>query len=193
MIEGMRAIEIIGEHRTDEVVVTTMSSAKTWPRVSRRPELDLPLRGCMGKASSMGLGIALARPDKRVIVLDGDGSLLMNLGSLVTVAGMAPRNLVHVVLEGHSYDTSGGQPTPGEGRADLAGMARAAGYRVAETIEDEAALAAAWPRLLARDGPTFVCIQVNTMWASGAMPARGGSAWSDLAKALAAERPAAAG
>jgi thiamine pyrophosphate-dependent acetolactate synthase large subunit-like protein len=193
MIEGMRAIEIIGAQRDDEVVVTTMSSARAWPTVSRRPDLDLPLRGCMGKASSIGLGIALARPDKRVIVLDGDGSLLMNLGTLVTVAGMAPRNLVHVVLEGHSYDTSGGQPTPGEGRADLAGLARAAGYATAVTIEEESELAARWPALVAAEGPTFVCIQVNTMWAQGAMPARGGSAWSDLAWALKAEPAARSG
>ncbi len=120
MMDGNRAIELIGQHRTQEVVITTMSSARAWPAVSRKPELDLPLSGCMGKASSIGLGIALARPDKRVLVLDGDGSLLMNLGSLVTIAAQAPRNLVHVVLEGDTYDTSGGQPTPGEGRADLA-------------------------------------------------------------------------
>src|SRR5918997_4910563 len=124
MIVGRRAVELIAQHRTDEVVVTTMSSARAWPGLSRRPDLDLPVMGCMGKASSIGLGIALGRPDRRVIVLDGDGSLLMNLGSLVTIAGMAPRNLVHFVLEGRTYDTSGGQPTPGVGGTDLAGLAR---------------------------------------------------------------------
>lgn len=186
MIEGMRAVEIIGHHRTDQVVVTTMSSARAWPRFSQRPELDIPLVGCMGKASSLGLGIAVARPDRKVIVLDGDGSLLMNLGALVTIAGMAPRNLVHVVLEGQTYDTSGGQPTPGEGRADLAGLAKAAGYRTARTIEDEATLEAELPELLRGDGPTFICIRVNSMWATGQMP-RGGTrrAWPLLASALA--------
>ena len=68
----------------------------------------------MGKASSVGLGVALARPDVRVLVLDGDGSLLMNLGSLVTIASQAPKNLVHVVFDGATYDTSGAQPTPGK-------------------------------------------------------------------------------
>ena len=188
MIEGSRAMELIGRHRTDEVVVTTMSSARGWPGVSKRPELDLPLLGSMGKASSLGLGIALARPDRQVIVLDGDGSLLMNLGTLVTVAGMAPSNLIHVVLEGRSYDTSGGQPTPGEGRADLAGLARAAGYRSAVTIDDEAALADALPRLMQAEGPAFVCLRVNTMWATGEMP-RGGTktAWPVVQRALASE------
>ena len=186
MIEGMRAIELIGRHRTDEVVITTMSSARAWPLVSRRPELDLPLMNCMGKASSLGLGIALARPDRRVIILDGDGSLLMNLGALVTIAGMAPRNLVHVVLEGRTYDTSGGQPTPGEGRADLAGLAHAAGYRTAVTIDDEAALAASLPDLLHGEGPTFICLRVDAMWASGPMPTGGTKrAWPVVAGALA--------
>ena len=187
MIEGMRAVELIGQHRTDEVVITTMSSARAWPLVSRRPELDLPLMNCMGKASSLGLGVALARPDRRVLILDGDGSLLMNLGALVTIAGMAPRNLVHVVLEGRTYDTSGGQPTPGEGRADLAGLARAAGYRTAVTIDDEAALAASLPDLLRGEGPTFICLRVDAMWASGPMPIGGTKrAWPVVAGALAA-------
>jgi thiamine pyrophosphate-dependent acetolactate synthase large subunit-like protein len=187
MIEGMRVIELIGQHRTDEVVVTTMSSAKAWPAVSKRPELDLPLTGCMGKASSLGLGIALARPDARVIVLDGDGSLLMNLGSLVTIAGMAPPNLVHVVLEGRTYDTSGGQPTPGVGGTDLAGLARMAGYRSAITIDHEADLAAALPGLLRLEGPAFVCLHVNSMWASGAVPTGGTKrAWQVVRRALAA-------
>ena len=195
MIVGRRAVELIAERRTDEIVVTTMSSARDWPGVSRRPELDLPLLGCMGKASSIGLGIALGRPDRRVIVLDGDGSLLMNLGSLVTIAGMAPRNLLHVVLEGRTYDTSGGQPTPGEGRADLAWLARAAGYRSARTIDDEATLAAELPELLRGDGPSFACLQVDSMWASGSMPAGGTKqAWPIVAGALAGgESPAAPG
>jgi sulfopyruvate decarboxylase subunit beta len=186
MIEGGRAIELIGQLRTDEVVVTTMSTAKAWPAVSKKPDLDLPLRGCMGKASSLGLGIAIAQPNRRVIVLDGDGSLLMNLGSLVTIAGMAPKNLVHVVFEGHSYDTSGGQPTPGEGRADLAGLALAAGYRSAVTIDDEGELARALPDLLSAEGPAFACIKVNTMWAKGSLPARGAKeTWRAVARALA--------
>ena len=69
----------------------------------------------MGKASSIGLGIALARPDKKVLVIDGDGSLLMNLGSLVTVANMSPKNLVHFVYQNGTYGVSGGQPIPGSG------------------------------------------------------------------------------
>ena len=177
MIVGTRALEMLSEHRTNEVVVTTMSSARVWPTVTTRPDLDIPLKGCMGKASSMGLGIALARPDLKVIVLDGDGSLLMNLGSLVTIAALAPTNLLHVVLQGSTYDTSGGQPTPGQGRVDWETLAKGSGYKTAATIETEDELTARWPGLLAAEGPAFVCIKVNSMWAFGPMPGLTGGVW----------------
>ena len=172
MIDGNRVMEIFAEYRTEQVVVTTMSSAKAWPRHSERPELDLPLRGCMGKASSLGLGIALAQPERKVVVLDGDGSLLMNLGALVTVAGMAPKNFLHVVLEGKTYDTSGGQPTPNEGKVDFAGLAKAAGYARAETVDDEAGLHKALAELTKAEGPALLCVRVNSMWATGSLPGR---------------------
>jgi sulfopyruvate decarboxylase subunit beta len=187
MIDPQRALETISKHRTNEVVVTTMSSLRGWPEFSQRPDLDLPLRGCMGKASSIGLGVALARPDRRVVVLDGDGSLLMNLGTLVTIAGAAPKNLIHVVLEGNTYDTSGGQPTPGEGRADLASLAKAAGYPTAVSIEENADLDRQWADLLKSDGPTFVRLHVPSMWVTRDMPSATGGGWTAVAKALASE------
>src|SRR5258707_10369844 len=81
--------------------------------------------GSMGLASSIGLGLALARPDVRVIVLDGDGSLLMNLGSLATIGLLRPDNLLVVVMDNEEYATTGGQPTPTAHGADLAAAARA--------------------------------------------------------------------
>ena len=83
----------------------------------------------MGSASSIALGIALAQPSRKVIVMDGDGSLLMQLGSLVTIAGAAPENLYHFVFENGVYATSGGQPLPAEGRLDFEMMARGAASR----------------------------------------------------------------
>src|SRR5260221_9002761 len=83
--------------------------------------------GSMGLASSIGLGLALARPDVRVIVLDGDGSLLMNLGSLATIGLLRPPNLVVVVMDNEEYATTGGQPTPTARGADLEAAARAMG------------------------------------------------------------------
>jgi thiamine pyrophosphate-dependent acetolactate synthase large subunit-like protein len=83
--------------------------------------------GSMGLASSIGLGLALARPDVRVFVLDGDGSLLMNLGSLATIGLLRPANLVVVVMDNEEYATTGGQQTPTAHGADLAAAARAMG------------------------------------------------------------------
>jgi thiamine pyrophosphate-dependent acetolactate synthase large subunit-like protein len=185
MIAGAKALEMMSEHRTDEVVVTTMSSARVWPTVTTRPDLDLPLKGCMGKASSLGLGVALARPDVKVVVLDGDGSLLMNLGALVTIAGLGPKNLVHVVLQGKTYDTSGGQPTPGGEVMDWAAVAKGSGYKTSASIDTEEELAAEWPKLLQAEGPVFVRISVDSMWAFGPMPGLGDNKWQDVAATLA--------
>ncbi len=104
--------------------------------------------GSMGVASSIGLGLALARPDVRVIVLDGDGSLLMNLGSLATIGMYAPGNLAVVVMDNEEYATTGGQQTPTAHGADLAGAARAMRIASAVTVrsEDELKTAlGAWP------------------------------------------------
>ena len=93
------ALAVLAGARTDQVVVTTMGSIREWSRVSRHP-LDFHyIPSAMGQGSSLGLGIALARPERRVIVLNGDGSMLMNLGSLVTIAAQGPRNYYLIVID----------------------------------------------------------------------------------------------
>ncbi len=96
--------------------------------------------GSMGLASSIGLGLALGRPDLRVFVLDGDGSLLMNLGSLATIAALQPDNLMLVVWDNEEYGTTGGQPTPTAGGADLAGAARALGVEHSVVVRTDGEL-----------------------------------------------------
>lgn len=160
-MDALAALRVVEKHRGDAVVMTTMSSSRAWGVVSSRPELDLPMGGAMGKLSSVGLGLALARPERKVIVLDGDGSLLMNLGSLVTIGGMQPRNLVHIVCQNGVYEITGGQPIPGVERLDFGQMALGAGYRRAEVFEDEAGLERGLPELLAADGPTFATLRVR--------------------------------
>jgi thiamine pyrophosphate-dependent acetolactate synthase large subunit-like protein len=93
--------------------------------------------GSMGLASSIGLGLALARPEVRIIVLDGDGSLLMNLGSLATIGLLRPGNLVLVVMDNQEYATTGGQPTPTAHGADLEAAARAMGIAASATVRTE--------------------------------------------------------
>jgi phosphonopyruvate decarboxylase len=128
----------------------------------------------MGGASSLGLGIALARPERRVIVLDGDGSLLMQLGSLATIAGAGPRNLVHFLFKNGVYHTSGAQGIPGGLTVDFAAMARAAGYRLACTIDELGDFEKRLPDLLALDGPVFAEL-ITGLTDKTPMTARGGA------------------
>ena len=125
------ALDVLARRPTDQVVVSTMTALRPWAARSSG-DRDLLNMGFMGGASTYGLGVALARPDVAVWVLDGDGSLLMQLGSLATIAHAAPANFLHVVLHNGVYETSGAQVIPGAGRISFAGMAREAGY--ADTV-----------------------------------------------------------
>ena len=102
------------------------------------------LQHAMGLASSMGLGLALSKPGKRVIVLDGDGSVLMNLGALSTLAWSAPKNLIHVVFDNQSLLSVGGFPTATSAGSDLAGIARECGYPKATTVRSVEEFTRAW-------------------------------------------------
>lgn len=185
MIDAKEALRILAETRTDEIVVTTMSAAREWPLQSRRPDLDVAVIGAMGKASSLALGLALARPERRVLVLDGDGSLLTNLGSLVTVAAMAPTNFVHFVIEGGTYDTTGGQPIPGAGIVDFPGLALEAGYHGAYEFDDLDEFESALTTILNEDGPILVNLKVHPRWSTHPFPKRGmAEMLADLARAL---------
>ncbi len=161
MIESMKAQEVIARHRHGAVIVATYTTNREWPQVSDRPDLDLPFAGGMGKASSLGLGLAMARPDLKVAVLDGDGSLLMNLGSLVTIANMAPPNLIHFVFENGVYRTSGCQPIPGVAKISFAGFAKNAGYAHVHEFEDIGSLEGKIEAIMTGEGPTFVCLQIE--------------------------------
>jgi len=116
------------------VVVTIMGAvAAELQAIGHRPNFFY-LQHAMGLASSMGLGIALARPEKQVIVFDGDGSILMNLGGFTTLARYRPRNLVHVVFDNESLLSVGGFPTATSTGSDLAGIAAAAGVPRTATV-----------------------------------------------------------
>ena len=160
MIPVREVVRLLSSHRSDQVVVTHMTNSRQWPLASRREELDLPLIGCMGKASSLGLGVALARPDRKVWVFDSDGALLMNLGTLVTIAHQAPSNLYHFVFQNNIYETSGGQPVPGLGKFNFRQMALAAGYPGAYEFDRLETFALELPGILAQPGPRLICLRV---------------------------------
>jgi thiamine pyrophosphate-dependent acetolactate synthase large subunit-like protein len=114
-----------------DIVIPSMGSAREWMALGPTHDLDVVLvPSAMGHATSVGLGLALAQPDRRVIVLSGDGSLLMNLGSLVTISAQSPGNLVIVVFVNGVYEVTGAQVTPrGERTVDYVALARASGIK----------------------------------------------------------------
>lgn len=152
-------LRLLAARVTDEIVVSSYSTATDWFAIADRP-LNYFWHGAMGLCSSHGLGLALARPERRTLVLDGDGSLLMNLPTLVTLAAAAPPNLVHLVFRNGTYEANGGHPLPNPG-VDFEGIARAAGWARAETIASLEAFEARLPDLLHGPGPAFAVLPVE--------------------------------
>ena len=158
-MERLDLFRALAAVRRDEIVVTTMTATLQWPLVSSH-ELDFDfLAFGMGHASDFGLGLALARPERKVIVLKGDGGLLMSLGSLVTMGRYGPPNLLVLLLENRGYEMTGGQEFAPE--VDFVTLARGAGIEKVERIEELGAVEAELPRLLAEPGPHFVVLPVT--------------------------------
>jgi thiamine pyrophosphate-dependent acetolactate synthase large subunit-like protein len=166
-VDRATATRLLVSRLTDQVVVSNLGQATIdLQRLGDRP-LNCYTFGAMGQCSSIGLGIALARPDARVICLDGDGSLLMNLGSLCTIATLLPRNFSLVIWDNEVHMTTGGQPTATAHRSSFAQMARGAGIEKVLEPGDETALGLAYDRLLAEDGPFVVPVKVSQGRAEG--------------------------
>lgn len=144
----------------DSIVVAVYQSLFDWMAICPR-DLNYMATGAMGQASSHGFGLALGHPDKKVLVFDGDGSLLMNLGSLVTIGHAAPANFYHFLFANGTYEVNGEHPVPGAGVTDYSAIARAAGYRSATRHQDLAAFSADLPELLAQPGPVFAELRVR--------------------------------
>lgn len=169
VIERMDLLGALAERRTDEIVIMTMTATLQWPLVSDH-ELDFDfLAFGMGHAGDFGLGLALARPERKTIVLKGDGGLLMNLGSLTTIGRFGPPNLVVLLLENRTYEMTGGQDLPAG--VDFEAMARASGIEdggsqgtgKVERLESLEEFQEALPRLLTEDGPHFVVLPVTNI------------------------------
>src|SRR5262249_19225377 len=119
------ALEVLAAHRGTHVVITTMVAVGVWPGLSDTPLDFAYMPSAMGHGPALGLGLALAQPGRGVVVVNGDGSMLMNLGSLVTLANQ-PADVYLLVMDNGLYEVTGGQPTAGTGHTDFAGLARAA-------------------------------------------------------------------
>ncbi len=146
----------LARRRTDEVVVTTMSTVRPWGRYSDS-DLDFASAdSAMGHAADLALGIALARPDRRVICLNGDGSMLMTLGTLATIVGSGARNLILYVVDNGGFEITGHQPLADHGRVDYAGLSRAAGFPSVYFFDHGGDYAEALDDVLAAEGPVFI-------------------------------------
>lgn len=168
----LAALEVLRDVRRDEIVVTTMGSAREWPKLSQHP-LDFQfLPSAMGHAPMLGLGLALAQPQREVIAFNGDGGMLMGLGSLVTVAASGAKNLTVIVLDNGLYEVTGGQATAGvAAKCDFVGMARAAGFATTASYDSLAAWRSAAADLLLLPGPRFVQLYVEPVGAAYHLPA----------------------
>ncbi len=155
------AVRVIAAMSQDALAVVTMGSMNAMKEVRPGP-LNLSSVPMMGGASSLGLGLALGAPERQVFVLDGDGSLLMQLGSLVTIAKQAPPNLYHFVLDNGIWYYRGGLiPHPGNGIADFGALARAAGYKQTWSIENAIDLRTELPSILSVAGPSLIRLTIS--------------------------------
>ena len=157
------ALQAIYPQLESRIVVTIMGAcAAELQSLGHRPNFFY-LQHAMGLASSMGLGIALSRPERQVIVLDGDGSILMNLGGLTTLARYRPRNLVHVVFDNESLLSVGGFPTATSTGSDLAGIAAAAGVPRTATVTALDAFTRVFDEALAANDLTTIIAKVDAV------------------------------
>jgi sulfopyruvate decarboxylase subunit beta len=157
-----RAVGAVLELLTDELVVVCNGFLSREAFALRdRPE-NFYMIGSMGQAPSIGLGVALAQPRRKVVVLDGDGNVLMALGTLATVGALQPKNFVHIVFDNETYCSTGNQPTISR-TVRLDQVAKAAGYRRVERVRelDDAVYEA--KTMLKEDGPSFLLIKVSEL------------------------------
>jgi sulfopyruvate decarboxylase subunit beta len=154
------ALQVVAEHRGRRIVIATMASVAVWAELSDTP-LDFSfVPSSMGQAPGLGLGLALAQPGRGVIVLNGDGCTLMNLGCLVTLAAN-PADVYLVIIDNGMYEVTGGQAHAGAGRADFAALARAAGVPRVYSFDTAAAWRAGAAAALAGPGPVVIRLQVE--------------------------------
>jgi len=164
LVEALRALH---SERRDEVVVTTMGTAREWMKLPQHPLDFVLVPSSMGQATSLGLGIALAQPSRRVVVCNGDGSMLMNLGSLVTITAQSPPNFTLLLFDNGVYEITGAQPTAGNpairsgaGEIDFPTIAAACGFASIYQFADVDDWRSAVRDVLAETGPTFVHLPV---------------------------------
>lgn len=147
--------------RTSEVVVTTMGMVRPWAQFSQSALDFASADSAMGHAADLALGIAMAQPERKVICLNGDGSMLMSLGTLATIVQSRVQNLVLFVVQNETYEITGNQPIPARGHLDFAKLAGGAGFREVYSFEDADHYSKNLSRIMQASGPVLVAAKVK--------------------------------
>ncbi len=160
MIPAMEATKAVNFHRSDALVVSTSSALRDWSQVSERRDLDVDISDCMDRAPAVGLGLALAQPEGKVLVLDCDSTLRTNLGGLATIGESNPENLVHFVFDDVSSASTSGLPIKEMDNLDLAQIASSSGYAKTYEFDKLEELLIGLEEVMRETGPIFVRVKV---------------------------------
>ncbi len=153
-------LKVLAKHRTGELVITAWQSSNAWHEISPSKYNCSSVR-TMGECATFALGVALARPDQRVVALEGDGALCMNLGSLLTIATAAPPNFYEFIMHNKVYETTGGQSLPNVDHLDFLLVARGVGLTQVHRYSDLATWDRELPNLLREKGPVFTVVDIE--------------------------------
>ena len=183
------AARAVNYHRGESVVVSTSAALREWSQVSERRELDLDLMDCMDRAPAVGLGLALAQPEGKVLVLDCDATLRTNLGGLATIGESRPSNLVHFVFDDAARNSTGGVPIRELDHLDLVSMAESSGYARAYHFDRLEELLIGLEEALEQEGPVFILVSVFQDGDAPSFPDRSmANGWAQVREALAAHK-----
>ena len=163
MLIKEECLQLIANQRTDEIVVATMGLTVPWGKISTHPLDYASVGSAMGHAADFALGIALAKPDKKVVVLNGDGSMLMCLGTLATITALntPPPNYLLFVCDNGTYEVTGNQPVP-DGNAGFSWttIAEGVGFEQVYEFDNSDALGTELPKIWNQIGPIFVNLKI---------------------------------
>ncbi len=160
MIPSMEATKAVNFHRKGALVVSTSSALREWSQVSERRDLDVDLSDCMDRAPAVGLGLALAQPEEKILVLDCDSTLRTNLGGLATIGESNPENLVHFVFDDVSSSSTSGLPIKEMDNLDLVQIAASSGYAKTYEFDRLEELLIGLEEVMRQTGPVFVRVKV---------------------------------
>jgi len=188
MIPSIEAARAIDFHRKDALVVATSAALRDWNQVSKRRDLDIDLTDCMDRAPAVGLGLSLARPDRKVLVLDCDATLRTDLAGLATIGESKPENLVHFVFEDAAFTSTDGIPIRGMDNLDFAAIAQASGYAKTYQFDSLEDLLIGLEEVMVQTGPTFVVVKVLRDDIVPPFPARSmAEGWAKVRETLSSE------